>query len=42
MNPGAWLAGLMKETMKHRYILNLLDLGLIVLRKTIFEGSLAI
>ena len=27
--PGAWLAGFMSETTKHRYILNLLALGFI-------------
>ena len=39
--PGAWLAGFMKETTKHRFILNLLALDLMISEK-IFEGSLAI
>ena len=34
--PGAWLAGLMKGTTKHRYIQNIEALGLVVLKKKKF------
>ena len=34
--PGAWLAGLMKGTTKHRYIQNIEALGLVVLKKKNF------
>ena len=40
--PGAWLADFVQETNKHRYILNLLCLGLMVSEKKSFEVSLAI
>ena len=39
LDPGAWLAGFIKETTKDCYVLNLLDLSLMV--SEIFEDSLA-
>ena len=39
--PGARMAGFMLGTTNHRYILNLLALGLMVSDKKIFECSLA-
>ena len=38
---GAWLAGFMKGTTKHCYILNMLALGLMASEKS-FEGSLSL
>ena len=40
--PGAWLVEFMYKITKHRYILNLLALGLMVSKNKIFEGSLAV